>query len=205
MINDDDNEKMKSESVISMWEFHMEDSQKYNSTWNFFSMGLIEGLPHIQIMEGIPIFLWIPDPRVCKTPLGPFWCWPCKTWRQPEENWVICWHFCCLSKIGLGLGSKWGLDWAFGNFNAYTQASVLVLLSGWFGCIPKKKAMTENFQSRPPDGPEWHTHTHIILTSLLGNPCMSTSTFHVEWIEPGYVSLDRLQTENKLSFWNRGS
>jgi len=56
MIDDDDDEKMKSESVVYTWEFHVEDSQKNNSTWNFFSVDLIEGLSHIQITDGIPIF-----------------------------------------------------------------------------------------------------------------------------------------------------
>ena len=102
----------KQNNLSSIWNnmlvFHVEVQK--NSTWNVVSVDPIEGLLHTQITDRDPIFLWKPDPRVCKTPLGSFWSWPCKTWRQPEENRVICWHFGCLSKIWSGLGSEWGLD-----------------------------------------------------------------------------------------------
>jgi len=77
------------------------------------------------------------------------------------------------------LGKSWWLV-ALGIGPTYFQVAHVLIRGEWL----EKLWMELN------DNRTWHT---------------SATTFQVECIEPGYVSPDRLRTENKLFIWNWGS
>ena len=77
---------------------------KNSSQWNMLREGLIEGLIRDRLWTEFQIFALESRSDICKDPNR-------ASLTKPEENGVILGHFRCLSKIGLGSGSEWGLDW----------------------------------------------------------------------------------------------
>jgi len=90
-------------------------------------------------------------------------------------------------------------DHDFPNFNAYTHASVLMPLSGWFGCVPRQKCYDQNFSVQQTTGWVCMTHTH---TSQLRHyqEINVRQNQHSTWNELSRVCVPGQITDGKQTF-----